>query len=66
MPRLPRIEFAGIPQHVVQRGNDRQPCFLGEADYHRYLRGLQDRADAPPVNPNHPPTSINEPDPYSL
>jgi putative transposase len=44
MPRLPRIEFAGIPQHVVQRGNDRQPCFLGDADYRRYLRGLQEAA----------------------
>jgi hypothetical protein len=32
MARLPRIEFADIPQHVVQRGNDRQPCFLDEAN----------------------------------
>lgn len=44
MPRPPRIEFAGIPQHVVQRGNDRQPCFLGAADHERYLRGLQEAA----------------------
>ena len=44
MARLPRIEFADIPQHVVQRGNDRQPCFLDEADYRRYLRGLQEAA----------------------
>jgi putative transposase len=40
--RLPRIEFADIPQHVVQRGNDRQPCFLSDPDYRRYLRGLQE------------------------
>ncbi|MBA8885076.1 transposase [Dokdonella fugitiva] len=44
MARLPRIEFADIPQHVVQRGNDRQPCFLEDADYRRYLRGLQEAA----------------------
>lgn len=42
MARLPRIEFANIPQHVVQRGNDRQPCFLDDLDYRRYLRGLQE------------------------
>jgi putative transposase len=40
------MEFAGIPQHVVQRGNDRQPCFVAEADYRRYLRGLQEAAIA--------------------
>lgn len=44
MARMPRIEFAGIPQHIVQRGNDRQPCFLTDADRHRYLRGLQEAA----------------------
>jgi putative transposase len=40
--RRPRIEFADLPQHVVQRGNDRQPCFLDDPDYRRYLRGLQE------------------------
>ena len=42
MARLPRFEFVGIPQHVVQRGNDRQPCFVAEEDYRRYLLGLQE------------------------
>lgn len=42
MARLPRFEFVGIPQHVVQRGNDRQPCFIAGEDYRRYLRGLQE------------------------
>ena len=42
MARLTRFEFIEIPQHVVQRGNDRQPCFAGEEDYRRYLRGLQE------------------------
>jgi len=27
----------GIPQHVVQRGNNRLPCFLDDADRRRYL-----------------------------
>lgn len=42
MARLARFEFAGIAQHVVQRGNDRQPCFAAEDHYRRYLRGLQE------------------------
>ena len=33
MPRPLRIDIPGIPQHVVQRGNDRQPCFFDDADY---------------------------------
>lgn len=30
--------------HVVQRGNDRQPCFLDVVDYQRYLRALKEAA----------------------
>jgi len=30
MPRQPRPDLAGVPQHVVQRGNDRQACFFEE------------------------------------
>ena len=37
MPRQPRIDFPGIPQHIVQRGNDRQPTFFTDADRLRYL-----------------------------
>lgn len=40
MARHPRLDLAGIPQHVVQRGNNRLPCFLDEGDRHRYLRFL--------------------------
>ena len=40
MARNPRFNIAGIPQHVVQRGNNRQPCFLDERDYRRYLDHL--------------------------
>ena len=42
MPRLPRIDLAGIPQHVVQRGNDRQPCFFTDVDRVRYLDELRE------------------------
>ena len=30
MPRRPRLSLAGLPQHIVQRGNNRQPCFFAE------------------------------------
>ena len=41
MPRRPRINLADIPQHVVQRGINREPCFFAEEDYHCYLDWLQ-------------------------
>jgi len=44
MPRQPRPDLADVPQHVVQRGNDRQPCFYVEEDYRRYLAGLRESA----------------------
>lgn len=44
MPRQPRLDIPGIPQHVVQRGNDRQPCFFREEDYLRYLQELKELA----------------------
>ena len=42
MARLPRIDIAGVPQHVIQRGNNRLPCFLDDDDRHCYLRCLHD------------------------
>lgn len=41
MPRKPRFRLPGIPQHVIQRGNNHAPCFLAEADYRRYLENLE-------------------------
>src|SRR5258706_12088301 len=41
MPRLQRIMAAGFPQHVVQRGNNREGCFCAEADYAAYLHWLE-------------------------
>lgn len=42
MPRKPRFNLPGIPQHVIQRGNNREPCFYAEEDYRRYLDELKD------------------------
>lgn len=42
MARKPRFGLLGIPQHVIQRGNNREPCFYGDEDYHRYLNDLKD------------------------
>ena len=44
MPRQPRIDLPGIPQHIIQRGNDRQPCFFTDIDRVRYLQDLRDIA----------------------
>lgn len=32
MPRQPRIDLPSVPQHLVQRGNDRRPCFFVPID----------------------------------
>jgi putative transposase len=41
MARRLRTLFAGIPTHVVQRGNDRKPCFFADHDRHYYLEQLE-------------------------
>lgn len=41
MSRLPRFCLAGIPQHVIQRGNNRQPCFADISDYRFYLECMR-------------------------
>ena len=44
MARQPRLDLPGVPQHVVQRGNNRQPCFLADEDYTAYRQDLTDAA----------------------
>ncbi len=44
MARLPRLDMIGVPQHVIQRGNNRQPCFFAEQDYRLYLNYLRSAA----------------------
>jgi putative transposase len=41
MPRRARLSVAGIPHHVLQRGNNGQDCFLAEQDYEFYLQYLK-------------------------
>jgi len=44
MPRKPRFFLPGVPAHVVQRGNNRQPVFFADADYRAYLGWLAEAA----------------------
>lgn len=37
MPRRARMYVAGVPYHVVQRGNNREACFYAPDDYQIYL-----------------------------
>lgn len=46
MARPPRIEVPGVPLHIVQRGNNRSACFLGDLDRRLYLKWLWHAAAA--------------------
>ncbi|MBB3762276.1 hypothetical protein [Xanthomonas arboricola] len=46
MARLPRIDLTGIPQHIVQRGNNRLPYFLDDGDRLRYLHLMHEALHA--------------------
>jgi putative transposase len=45
MPRRSRCQIAGVPMHVIQRGNDRSPCFHSEPDRSLYLGVLRELCD---------------------
>lgn len=42
MARLPRISPAGVPIHLIQRGNNRQICFAALEDYSAYIGWLKE------------------------
>lgn len=44
MPRLPRYELPGVPQYIIQLGNNRQAIFAADGDYLAY-RGMTDSYD---------------------
>ena len=46
MARLPRISIANIPQHIIQRGNNRQACFASNNDLSAYAEWLREAAAA--------------------
>jgi len=41
MARLPRLCPIGTPQHIIQRGNNRQVCFNGDEDMAAYAHWLK-------------------------
>ena len=45
MPRRARIALPNVPVHLIQRGNNRQPCFFVDEDYLRYLDWLTEYAN---------------------
>jgi putative transposase len=42
MARMARVVASGVPHHITQRGNRRQPTFLCEDDYRAYLDLMAD------------------------
>jgi len=40
MARLSRISPVGVPVHIIQRGNNRQACFVSDADHGVYVGWL--------------------------
>ena len=42
MARLPRLCLSGIPQHIIQRGNNRQICFGSDEDFAAYAYWLDE------------------------
>ena len=45
MPRKPRFFLPDVPNHVVQRGRNRDPIFFESSDYYFYLDKLRDALD---------------------
>lgn len=44
MARKPRFNLPGFPQHVIQRGNNREACFYTSSDYRQFLHLLAEAA----------------------
>jgi putative transposase len=42
MARLARLVIPGMPHHITQRGNRRQPTFFNESDYAAYMELMAD------------------------
>lgn len=38
MARKSRTVVSGVPLHIIQRGNNRQPCFFDDQDHGFYLK----------------------------
>lgn len=44
MPRRPRLTLPNVPLHLIQRGNNRQACFIADDDCRVYLDWLRESA----------------------
>jgi putative transposase len=44
MRRRARLRLAGLPLHIIQRGNNRTACFFADEDYALYLHHLGEMA----------------------
>ena len=45
MARAKRLNIPDVPQHVIQRGNNKQVCFFSELDYRIYLSKLKEYSE---------------------
>jgi putative transposase len=45
MPRKRRFQLPGVPVHVVERGNNREPSFFDDMDRLAYLDFLNESCD---------------------
>src|ERR1700729_3005315 len=46
MARRPRLDLPCLPLHVIQRGNNRLPCFFQDDDFSTYREALQQTSKA--------------------
>lgn len=44
MPRHARLRLAGLPLHIIQRGNNRNACFTADSDYRLFLALIDELA----------------------
>jgi putative transposase len=45
MARLHRVCPVGVPQHIIQRGNNKQVCFVSTKDFAAYISWLKEYAN---------------------
>ena len=45
VPRKPRLFIEGYPQHIIQRGNNRQAIFFADSERQQYLEWLGETAE---------------------
>ena len=53
MARKPRLDLPGYTQHIIQRGNNRQVCFVSEEDFYMYAYYLHRASNKFDVDVQH-------------